>query len=84
MASAQIARVGRRSFVHVAVLTFGASLVAAVAGCAGSDEFDFKKSERQMSRAGQYGSGLTDAERIEMQENYAKKQEAQKSANGGG
>ncbi len=45
-----------------------------VAGCAESDDFEFLKDDRQMMRQGQYGAGMTDAERQELQESYAQKQ----------
>ena len=44
------------------------------AGCADSDEFEYMKSERQMMRHGDYGPGMSDADRQKLQESYASKQ----------
>jgi hypothetical protein len=45
-----------------------------VVGCADSDQFEYMKDERQMMRPGQYGPGMSDADRQKLQESYASKQ----------
>ena len=49
-------------------------MATAVTGCEASDEFEYMKSERQMMRHGDYGPGMSDADRQKLQESYASKQ----------
>lgn len=84
MAMARFRR-GRPHFLlRVAVLTFVVSLSANFTGCGDSDSFEFMKDDRQMSRSGQYGAGMADAERLELQERYARKLEEQATPTSGG
>ena len=55
-----------------------------VVGCAESDEFEYMKDERQMMRYGEYGPGMSDADRQKLQESYASKQLAKATPTSGG
>ncbi len=59
-------------YVSGAVLALLTAMV--VVGCEASDEFEYMKSERQMMRHGDYGPGMSDADRQKLQESYAAKQ----------
>ena len=74
----------RRFLVRAAVLTIVVSLSATITGCAESDSFEFMKDDRQMSRSGQYGVGISDEKRAEVQESYARKLQAQSTPTSGG
>jgi hypothetical protein len=55
-----------------------------VVGCADSDQFEYMKDERQMMRPGQYGPGMSDADRQKLQESYASKQLSKATPTSGG
>ncbi len=65
-----------------AVLALLTALV--VVGCEASDEFEYMKSERQMMRHGEYGPGMSDADRQKLQESYASKQLSKATPTSGG
>lgn len=77
-------RTRRKLAVTCAVVVFGMATFVAAAGCEASDDFDFRGSGEHMSRSGLYGPAASEEERREIQEGYAKKMEAAKSAEGGG
>lgn len=59
-------------------------MATAVTGCEASDEFEYMKSERQMMRHGDYGPGMSDADRQKLQESYASKQLSKVTPTAGG
>lgn len=59
-------------------------MATVVVGCADSDEFEYMKDERQMMRPGQYGPGMSDADRQKLQESYASKQLSKATPTSGG
>ncbi len=69
-------------YVMRAVLALLTALV--VVGCEASDEFEYMKSERQMMRHGEYGPGMSDADRQKLQESYASKQLSKATPTSGG
>lgn len=84
MLGIHIVRLRRNLAVNcVAVVFFIATFVVA-AGCEASDDFDFRGSGKHMSRSGLYGPAASEEEHRKIQEGYAKKLEAAKSAQGGG
>ena len=80
----QVARMRRKLAVTCVAVVFGMAMFVAAAGCEASDDFDFRGSGEHMSRSGLYGPAASDAEREKIQEGYAKRIEAAKSAQGGG
>ena len=70
-----------RYVIRVALALLMATVVV---GCAESDEFEYLKDERQMMRAGQYGPGMSDADRQKLQESYASNQLSKATPASGG
>lgn len=79
----QTARMRRRLAATCVAVVFGMAVFVAAAGCEASDDFDFRGSGKHMSRSGLYGPAASEEEHRKIQEGYAKKLEAAKSAQGG-
>jgi len=76
--------VRRNLAVTCVAVAFCVATFVVAAGCEASDDFDFRGSGKHMSRSGLYGPAASEEEHRKIQEGYAKKLEAAKSAEGGG
>lgn len=83
MTAIQIARIRRNLAVTCAAVVICIAAFVAATGCEASDDFDFRGSGKHMSRSGLYGPAASEEEHRKIQEGYAKKLEAAKSAQGG-